>query len=135
MFPDKTALIKALKVLLSSNYNFYTAIYVCAWKPKNEVSITFASTPNASRNRTTFHKEFFFFFFKMLGSCYLVFSHSSNQGERSQAKNAILTCTVVPRLSYYTKGKLIKDKKEIPHGIFFAHQSFSIFFREMPASK
>lgn len=77
----------------------------------------------------------FFFFFKMLGSCYLVFSHSSNQGERSQAKNAILTCTVVPRLSYYTKGKLIKDKKEIPHGIFFAHQSFSIFFREMPASK
>lgn len=29
MFPDNTALIKALKVLLSSNYNFYTALYTC----------------------------------------------------------------------------------------------------------
>ena len=48
MFPDNTALTKALKVLLSSN-NFYTAIYMRAWKPKNEASITFATTTKADR--------------------------------------------------------------------------------------
>ena len=60
MFPDNTALMKALKVLLSSN-NFYIAIYMCAWKPKSEASITFAPTTKASRNRTIVHKESFFF--------------------------------------------------------------------------
>lgn len=49
---------------------------------------------------------------KMLESFYLLFSHSSNQGERSQAKcRHIITWS--SRLSYYVKVKLIKKKKKI----------------------
>jgi len=97
MFPDNIALTKALKVLLSSN-DFYTAIYMCAWKPKNEASITFAMTTKASRNRTMFHKEFFVFqrCRNPISWCSLTVSIKV----REARQNAVLTYTVIPGLSY-----------------------------------
>ena len=109
MFPDNRTLMKALKVLLSSN-NFYTAIYMCACKPKNEASITFALTTKASRNRTMLHKEFFFFS-KMRESYQLVFSHSFNQGERSQAKCSF-NIYGYPWTFLLNKGEINKRRKK-----------------------
>ena len=53
----------------------------------------------------------------MLESCYLVFSHSSKQGERSHAKRSFKLLAIL-RLSYYIKGKLIKEEKEKYHTAF-----------------
>lgn len=97
MFPDNRTLMKALKVLLSSN-NFYTAIYMCAWKPKNEASITFALTTKASRNRTMLHKEFFFF--QRCGNPISWYSLTVSIKVREARQNAVLTYMVIPGLSY-----------------------------------
>lgn len=74
------------------------------------------------------------FFFKMLEFCYLVFSHSSNQNAGS-GTTICLNIHGHPQTFLLYKGEINKRrKKEIPHGIFFLHHNFSIFFREMPAN-
>lgn len=70
----------------------------------------------------------------MLESFYLLFSHSSNQGERSQAKGRL---NIYGHLQTFLlhKGEINKRrKKEIPHHIFFPHHNISIFFSEIPAN-
>lgn len=109
MFPGKTALINALKVLLSSNYNFYTAIYMCvlgSQKMKLQLLLHLplkqAETGQPSVNN---------FFLKMLEFCYFVFSQSSNQGERSQAKGR-LNRHGHPQTFLLYKGEINKRRKK-----------------------
>lgn len=67
MFPDKTALIKALKVLLSSNYNFYTAIYMCVLGSQKKMKLQLLLYPPQKQVETGQPFIGIFFFFKDAG--------------------------------------------------------------------
>lgn len=145
MFPHKTALalINSFKVLLSCNYNFYTATYICVLgSQKNKASITFALTTKASRNRTTLCQEYFFIttqksplltfyclclsyakrkeriFLKRCWNHFICCFLTAPIKVKGARQKAGLTYMVISRLSYYIKGKLIKEEKKKYHTTF-----------------
>lgn len=144
MFPHKIALAltHSFKVLLSCNYNSYTATYICVLgSQKNKASITFALTTKASRNRTTLCQEFFFYynpeiivnillslsfirkkkrknFLKRCWNHFIYCFLTAPIKVKGARQKAGLTYMVIPRLSYYIKGKLIKEEKKKYHTAF-----------------
>lgn len=132
MFPYKTALINSLEVLLSSNYNFNTAIYMCVLgSQKMKLQLLLHLPLKQVETGRLSIKNLFKRCWNSFICCFL----TAPNKVRGARQNAGLTYMVITRLSYCIKGEINKRrKKEIPHGIFFPHHNFSIFFREMPAN-